>query len=488
MPERNNRTDQVVTIDRTHVVALRPPVEALRRQYAEQGKECARVFEEPDSSDAEKRKSLLNYHLAGVEWWNAIAQLITDSDILGAHGHKPWIKALADDCVSCLEVIEVHNKALRERAREVGVVYEVSYAPNVDAYRRLQRLVTKWLPTEAVRLKNRYELEGLPVDGFAISPEIEVVGEEEKGKGSTGDVMVAPGLIPQPLSALKYAVLALVALLIVIGGFVGLVAAGERIQALGLTGNAFYILLVPLGISAAFALFGAMKSYATYSGKMLSGALEVGGPIVAALIVGAGAYVVAPVATLFTLTVRVVQADGNSPIQSGTVRIVFPYSMPSGYVTQNGEAQIADIPSVYRHRKARVRLEAPGYELVDPKQEYDLESASIEIVGRSTASPPPLPPNPCATKPMFDLGGATYQVGTGRSLPEADAEVTRLKTLFASSDLDYRWSQVLSKTQAPSGPVPYLLRVKDVTVPAGQALCHWLHECKNTKEACLLIQ
>jgi hypothetical protein len=45
---------------------------------------------------------------------------------------------------------------------------------------------------------------------------------------------------------------------------------------LGLTGNLFYIVLLPMGLAAAGSLFGVVRSYARYSGKQLGGMLELG--------------------------------------------------------------------------------------------------------------------------------------------------------------------------------------------------------------------
>ena len=42
----------------------------------------------------------------------------------------------------------------------------------------------------------------------------------------------------------------------------------------GLTGNFYYLILLPLGLAVAAFLFGALRSWAHYSGKALGGALD----------------------------------------------------------------------------------------------------------------------------------------------------------------------------------------------------------------------
>src|SRR6202043_726504 len=49
---------------------------------------------------------------------------------------------------------------------------------------------------------------------------------------------------------------------------------------LGLTGNLYYLVLLPMGLAAAGFLFGVLRSYARYSGKRLGGVWELGGPII----------------------------------------------------------------------------------------------------------------------------------------------------------------------------------------------------------------
>jgi hypothetical protein len=79
----------------------------------------------------------------------------------------------------------------------------------------------------------------------------------------------------------------------------------DLLARLGLTGNLFYIVLSPMGLTATGFLFGVVRSHARYSGKQLGGMLELGGPIVAFLLVVILGFVLVKPITMFPLTVFV---------------------------------------------------------------------------------------------------------------------------------------------------------------------------------------
>src|SRR5437763_1981980 len=54
----------------------------------------------------------------------------------------------------------------------------------------------------------------------------------------------------------------------------------DLVRRLKLEGQFFYLILLPLGMSVAAFLFGALRSVALYKGSQFGGALELGGPIV----------------------------------------------------------------------------------------------------------------------------------------------------------------------------------------------------------------
>ncbi len=82
------------------------------------------------------------------------------------------------------------------------------------------------------------------------------------------------------MSAMAYAIIALIGLAIGIGlcffyvyEVPGMVASGTKDQI-------FYLLLIPWGLACAAFLFGAMRSVALYRNQHVSGVLQLGGPVV----------------------------------------------------------------------------------------------------------------------------------------------------------------------------------------------------------------
>jgi hypothetical protein len=81
-----------------------------------------------------------------------------------------------------------------------------------------------------------------------------------------------------------YAVIALISFLCGVSILGLMIWKADILDRLGLTGNLFYVVLLPMGLAAAAFVFGVLRSYARYSGKQLAGMLELGGPIVAFLL------------------------------------------------------------------------------------------------------------------------------------------------------------------------------------------------------------
>lgn len=93
-----------------------------------------------------------------------------------------------------------------------------------------------------------------------------------------------------------YAVISVISFLCGVVFLVLIIWKAYLLARLGLTGNLFYIVLLPMGLAAAGFLFGVVRSYARYSGKQLGGMLEMGGPIVAFLVVVILGFVLVPAA------------------------------------------------------------------------------------------------------------------------------------------------------------------------------------------------
>jgi hypothetical protein len=93
-----------------------------------------------------------------------------------------------------------------------------------------------------------------------------------------------------------------------------MLGTAEKLVRLGLVGNLYYVVLVPLGLSVAAFLFGVLRSYAVYTGKVAGGNLELGGPIVGFLLVVILGFVLVPDPSPFAVTVFVHGDSGKQDL------------------------------------------------------------------------------------------------------------------------------------------------------------------------------
>ena len=87
--------------------------------------------------------------------------------------------------------------------------------------------------------------------------------------------------------AAPFAVLSLVTFLLGIGLLTVMIWKGEPSRTLGLL---YYIVLLTLGAASAAFLFGVFRSYSQYTGKVIGGNLELGGPVVVFVLVVVGGF------------------------------------------------------------------------------------------------------------------------------------------------------------------------------------------------------
>lgn len=190
---------------------------------------------------------------------------------------------------------------------------------------------------------------------------------------------------PQPAGRsdiLPYALLSL-------GCFLcGLVLVGlllwkaELLVRLGLTGNFYYLVLLPLGLAVAGFLFGAMRSFARYRGEHFGGTLELGGPIVGFVLVVLGGFLLPPPAANFPLTVYVHGPAGPQDLVKGAQGSVLLYlgtEPKKRKIEEDGQAFFQEIPANFRGQKVNVGLDADGYELAEPGREYHLDGTSLYL-------------------------------------------------------------------------------------------------------------
>lgn len=128
----------------------------------------------------------------------------------------------------------------------------------------------------------------------------------------------------------------------------------------------FYILLFPIGFSAAAFLFGALRSHARYVGKTSYGNLELAGPVVIFCLVIVGGWFFTKPTDNFTLTIRVQKADNaDEIIKVGSVLLDLLPQRSVQPINQHGEAIFTELPSKYIGETVRIIPQVEGLELKD---------------------------------------------------------------------------------------------------------------------------
>jgi hypothetical protein len=186
----------------------------------------------------------------------------------------------------------------------------------------------------------------------------------------------------------------------------------------------FYVLLMPLAFSAAAFLFGAMRAYGTYRGKVIGGVLEISGPIVAAALVVVGGIAIMQSASpppSFFMQVRFTDQDG-APILSGDATLevrTFRYSRK----VSDGEVTFPALPYDLFRRPAAVRFDSADFH---GASNITLDNENPPTIKLQRTRPDTLPPAtiPATIPVAYDITSETVESkeaagwGTGWSPPQ----------------------------------------------------------------------
>ena len=203
---------------------------------------------------------------------------------------------------------------------------------------------------------------------------------------------ITPGTAPQKAKIgeiIPYALIALASFLCGIGVLGLMLWKAEALTKLGLIGNLYYVVLLPLGLCAAVFLFGVVRSFARYKGEQYGGTLELGGPIVAFVLVVGGGFVLMPKPpSAFPLTVYVHgEAARNDVVlrNSGRVFVDLDGDRQSRSIGENGEAYFPAIPDRFRGQEVPIWVDATGFEstIADQKQRVDGGSLYLPVRKKS---------------------------------------------------------------------------------------------------------
>jgi hypothetical protein len=174
-----------------------------------------------------------------------------------------------------------------------------------------------------------------------------------------------------------------IAFLISLAASTILIFFGNKLDDLGIAGNIYYIILVPLGFSSAAFLAGAMKSYALFkSNKIIPyGRLFLSGPIVIFALVVVGGFIMPGTLkkdTAFDLKIRIVNNEKEtSSFNQGLVKVYAGKSTYDGNIHE-GEVTIPNIPTTYYNKKVKIITEIDNYQLAGAP--YVLLSKNIDNI------------------------------------------------------------------------------------------------------------
>jgi hypothetical protein len=190
--------------------------------------------------------------------------------------------------------------------------------------------------------------------------------------------------------AAPFAVLSLVTFVIGMGVLAVILCNRNQWAGFGPLGNLlYYIVLLTLGAASAAFLFGVFRSYAQYSGKVLGGTLELGGPVVVfALVVVGGFYLLnrAPgdlkaASGEFMVTVLVCGESGrrDMPKTGKVVMLQEPQLSSSRTFGDSGRVTFEHVAAKYRAQKVSFRVDASGFEMTTPNAPYVLSEEFVNL-------------------------------------------------------------------------------------------------------------
>ncbi len=129
------------------------------------------------------------------------------------------------------------------------------------------------------------------------------------------------------------------------------------------------MLLFPLGISTAAFLFGAMRGYAVYTGKVFSGRLELTGPgVVFFLVIILGFYLI-PENHPFNFTMYLQDGEGKTVLKKdqALLRILLDNVSVKKETDENGAVDFKEIDPKFKGSTVPVELEAKRWTFANGK-------------------------------------------------------------------------------------------------------------------------
>ena len=179
-----------------------------------------------------------------------------------------------------------------------------------------------------------------------------------------------------------YGVISLICFLCGVALFGLMILNADLLGRLGLTGNLYYLVLLPMGLAAAGFLFGLLRTYARYTGRQLGGTLELSGPIVAFLLVVVLGFVLVKPTTTFPMTVYVYGEAGRQDTvlqNSGYVLLDLGGDRRRQPIGAEGQAYFHEIPASFLGQEVPISIDSETYEPTKPDEKYRLSGSSLYV-------------------------------------------------------------------------------------------------------------
>lgn len=143
-----------------------------------------------------------------------------------------------------------------------------------------------------------------------------------------------------------------------------MIVFAPNIAGIGITKSIYYIVLIPVGLTSAAFLFGALRSSAKYSGKTSYGSIELTGPVVIFCLVVIGGFYFASPESEFLLTIRTNVVDEPEKILNyGSVILDIGDQRLDKKLNENGEVSFAGIPSRFISTPVNIIPLIKGYKI-----------------------------------------------------------------------------------------------------------------------------
>jgi hypothetical protein len=188
----------------------------------------------------------------------------------------------------------------------------------------------------------------------------------------------------------------------------------EKIVALGLAGNLYYIILVPLGLSVSGFLFGVLQSHASYRGEH-RGRWTLRGPIVGFVLTVIFGRILVPPPSTFSLTVYVHGSSGKQDTvlkNAGEVWIDLGVERKRAGIGDAGQAYFPAVPSDFHGQEVPISVKSDNFESTLPKIKLDGSSIYLPVrrkAGRIYGHVESLEPG-CLSAVQVVVAGVSTQV------------------------------------------------------------------------------